>query len=119
GGRFTEALESGLVALVRNAGADAAEQAASAWRLHPAGAALLAAADDDAHLAAPSPDLPERAERLVRDWQRAVLELVRDEAGTKRAIARVSAYAVNGTGLLVMISVFAATSFNPTGVEVA
>jgi hypothetical protein len=48
-----------------------------------------------------------------------VLDLVRAEAGKKRAAARVSAYVINGTGLIVMISVFAATSFIPTGLEVA
>jgi hypothetical protein len=34
-------------------------------------------------------------------------------------LARASAYAVNATGLLVMVSVFAATSFIPTGAEIA
>jgi hypothetical protein len=124
GGRFQEALESGLVALVRSAAADAAEQAATAWRLHPAGAALLERAryddsDQAVDLTAPAPDLPQRADRLVRDWQRGVLDLVRREASGKRAFARASAYAVNGTGLLVMIGVFTATHFIPTGVEVA
>jgi hypothetical protein len=47
-----------------------------------------------------------------------VLELVRAEAGNKRHVARVSAYAVNALGLTVMIAVFAATSFIPTGAEV-
>jgi hypothetical protein len=117
GERFQAALESGLAALVRSAAADAAEQAATAWRLHPAGTVLLDSAPDD--LGKPAPDLPERIERLVRDWQRGVLDLVRSEAGEKRALARASAYAVNATGLLVMISVFAATSFIPTGVEFA
>jgi hypothetical protein len=117
GERFQAALESGLAALIRNAAADAAETAATAWRLHPAGEALLR--DGHADLATPAPDLAERVERLVRDWQRALMELVRVEAGEKRAIARVSAYAINGTGLLVMISVFAATSFIPTGAEIA
>ena len=124
GGRFTEALESGLVTLVRSAAADAAEQAASAWRLHPAGAALLDRArypDGDAalDLTAASPDLSERADRLVRDWQHGVLDLVRTEAGGKRVVAKVSAYTVNATGLLVTIGVFASTSFIPTGLEVA
>src|SRR6266545_3867748 len=92
GEKFTVALESGIVALARSAAADAAEQASTAWRLHPAGAALLESAAD---LGAPAPDLPERLERMVRDWQRGVLELV------------------------VMISVFTATSFIPTGAEIA
>ncbi len=116
GEKFTVALESGIVALARSAAADAAEQASTAWRLHPAGAALLESAAD---LGEPAPDLPERLERMVRDWQRGVLELVRREAGNKRALARASAYAVNAIGLLVMISVFTATSFIPTGAEIA
>jgi hypothetical protein len=115
GEKFAAALESGIVALGCSAAADAAEQAAAAWRQHPAGAALL----EDTDLGSPAPDLPERLERAVRDWQRDVLELVRREVGNRRAVARFSAYAVNATGLLVMISVFAATSFIPTGAEIA
>ncbi len=117
GEKFQAALETGLVALVRSAAADAAEQAANAWRLHPAGKELLTGAT--AELGKPSPDLRERIERLVRDWQRGVLDLVRNEAGDKRALARASAYAVNATGLLVMVSVFTATAFIPTGIELA
>lgn len=109
------ALESGLVTLVRGAAADAAEQAATAWRSHPAGAPLVAA---DPRLGEAAPDLGSRAERMVRDWQRGVLELVRTEAGNKRFVARAGAYAVNALGLLVMIAVFTATSFIPTGAEV-
>jgi hypothetical protein len=123
--RLQAALESGLVVLVRNAAADAAERAAATWRVHPAGAALVTTAKEGgaharwADLTGAGPDLPERAERLVRDWQRGVLDLVRSEAGDKRAVARASAYAVNGTGLLVMVMVFASTAFIPTGIEVA
>ncbi|MFI5913844.1 ABC transporter [Dactylosporangium sp. NPDC051541] len=116
GERFQEALGSGLAVLLKAAATDAAERAGTAWRAHPAGAALLDAAPELVH---PSADLDERINRLVRDWQRAVLELVRTEAGDKRVVARASAYAVNATGLLVMVSVFAATAFIPTGAEIA
>jgi hypothetical protein len=118
GERLQAALGSGLVALVSNAAADAAERVVGTWRVHPAGAALLATAAG-ANLGVPAADLPERAERVVRDWQRGVLELVRAQAGDKRAFARASALAVNATGLLVMVSVFVATSLIPTGIEVA
>jgi hypothetical protein len=114
GKQFQAALESGVVTLIRGAAADAAEQAATAWRAHPAGVPLATEA-----LARPSPELAERAERLVRDWQRGVLDLVRQEAQGKLHLAKVSAYAVNATGLLVMVSVFTATAFIPTGLEVA
>jgi hypothetical protein len=117
GERFQDALSSGLVTLLRAAATDAAERAGTAWRAHPAGGALLDTSAGD--LSAPGPDLDERTARLVRDWQRGVLDLVRREAGEKRTVARVSAYAVNATGLLVMVVVFSATAFIPTGAEVA
>jgi Dynamin family len=114
GRNLQAALESQLVTLIRAVAADAAEQAYSAWHAHPAGAALLEPA-----LQKPSADLPDRADRLVRDWQRWVLDLVRAEAGDKRVVARGAAYAVNGVGLAVMIAVFTSTAFIPTGAEMA
>ncbi|MDG4790789.1 ABC transporter [Micromonospora sp. WMMD1102] len=108
------AIESQLVTLLRESAATAAEQTAAAWQTHPAGLALLTP-----ELSRPGEDLPERAERLVRDWQRGVLELVRTSGGDKRFVARSAAYAVNATGLAVMIAVFASTAFIPTGLEVA
>ncbi|MGE5828467.1 MAG: dynamin family protein [Micromonosporaceae bacterium] len=114
-GRLQGALESGLVTLVRGAAADAAEQTAAAWRGHPAGAGLL---DAEPALGRARDDLTERIQRHVRDWQRDVLELVRTEAGNKAFVARLGAYAVNGLGLVVMIAVFTATAFIPTGAEI-
>jgi hypothetical protein len=108
------ALESQLVTLLRGVAADAAEQAYAAWQAHPAGAALLEPA-----LQRNSADLPERADRLVRDWQQWVLGLVRQEGADKRIVARGAAYAVNGVGLAVMIAVFTSTAMIPTGLEVA
>jgi len=108
------ALESQLVTLLRGVAADAAEQAYSAWHAHPAGDELL-----EPSLAQPSAGLPQRADRLVRDWQQWVLDLVRAEAGDKRFVARAGAYAVNGVGLTVMIAVFTSTAFIPTGAELA
>ena len=114
GTNLQSALESQLVTLLRGVAADAAEQAYAAWQAHPAGAALL-----EQSLQRPSPDLPQRAERMVRDWQQFVLDLVRTEAADKRVVARGAAYAVNGLGLAVMIAVFTSTAFIPTGIEVA
>nr|WP_296069928.1 ABC transporter [uncultured Actinoplanes sp.] len=114
GRNLQAALESQLVTLLRGIAADAAEQAYAAWQAHPAGAALL-----EPELQRPSADLPERADRLVRDWQQWVLGLVRQEGGEKRIVARGAAYAVNGAGLAVMIAVFTSTAFIPTGLEVA
>ncbi|MDG4762922.1 ABC transporter [Solwaraspora sp. WMMD406] len=112
--QLRSAIESQLVTLIRGTAVEAAEAAYLGWQAHPAGAALLTS-----ELNRPADDLPERAERLVRDWQRDVLDLVRTEAGDKRFVARTAAYAVNATGLAVMIAVFASTAFIPTGLEVA
>jgi hypothetical protein len=133
GRELAHALESSLATLIRGAAADAAEQAYVGWLAHPAGEELLAEARAERlrtgrHLAADakprdlsraSPDLDERTDRLVRDWQRGVLDLVRTEAAGKRTTARVAAYAVNATGVLVMVGVFASTAFIPTGAELA
>ncbi|MEV4624364.1 ABC transporter [Asanoa sp. NPDC049573] len=113
GNQLKSAIESQLTTLLRGVAADAAENAYTGWQAHPAGAALLEPA-----LARPTPDLPDRADRLVRDWQRGVLELVRQEGSDKRFVARTAAYAVNATGLAVMIAVFASTAFIPTGLEI-
>ncbi|MEV4416793.1 GTPase domain-containing protein [Catellatospora sp. NPDC049609] len=110
------ALESHLVTFVHGAAADAAENAAAAWRAHPAGGDLLAAHPT---LSRVSPDLDARADRMVRDWQRGVLELVRDESAGRLFAAKFSAYAVNALGLCLMVVVFAATAFIPTGAEIA
>jgi hypothetical protein len=112
GRQLQAALESNLVTLIRGAAADAAEQTYTAWQAHPAGAPLLEPA-----LGRPSPEFAERAERLVRDWQRSVVELVRTEGGDKRFVARSAAYAVNATGLAVMLAVFVSTA-GLTGLEI-
>ncbi|MET0495023.1 MAG: dynamin family protein [Actinoplanes sp.] len=114
GRNLQAALESQLVTLLRGVSSDAAEHAYSSWQAHPAGVGLL-----EPSLQKPSADLPQRAERVVRDWQQFVLDLVRKEAGDKRVVARGAAYAVNGIGLTVMIAVFTSTAFIPTGAELA
>ena len=107
------ALESGVETLVRAAAEGAAERSATAWRADPAGAGLLR--PDLAHAAE---DLPERAAVTVREWQGAVLDLVREEGADKRVTARVASYGVNGLGLVVMLAVFSHTG-GLTGAEVA
>ena len=72
----------------------------------------------DARLDRSSPNLRDAIERTVRDWQGAVLDLVRREGAGRRTNARIAAYGVNATGLIVMIAVFASTAFIPTGAEV-
>jgi hypothetical protein len=54
----------------------------------------------------------------VRDWQQAVLDMVRTEGADKRTTARFLAYGVNGLSLALMVVVFASTAAIPTGAEV-
>ena len=111
------ALESGLSQLITSAAEQAAEEAAAAWRSRPAGVALLK--DSDEELGRSSRALAGEVERLVREWQGDVLEMVRTEGAAKRTAARLGAYGVNASGLVVMVAVFASTHFIPTGLEVA
>jgi hypothetical protein len=125
---FQDALSAGLATLIRAAVADARERARGAWQAQPAGRPLLETMKPggdktvqpggDLETMEPGGDLTEQAQRLVRDWQRGVLELVRAEGASRRRVARVAAYTVNATGLLVMIAVFASTAFIPTGAEI-
>ncbi len=116
GTELTAALESGVALLVDAAAERAAERAATSWRTSAAGTALLRTTD--ARLDRSSPNLRDAIERTVRDWQGAVLDLVRREGASRRTNARIAAYGVNATGLIVMIAVFASTAFIPTGAEV-
>ena len=104
GDDLVEALESGVEALVRSAADAAAEQVAVAWSADPAGRVLL---DDSLRRA--SPELRERTERAVREWQGGILDMVRSQGQGKRRTARYLAFGVNGLGLMVMIVVFAHT----------
>ena len=112
---LSEAVETGLEAMLRAAAESAAEQTSAAWRQTPAGATLL-----DQHgpgLESISPDFRESASRAIRDWQGFVMQLVRTEGSDKRSVARVLAYGVNGIGVSLMIVVFASTA-GVTGAEI-
>ncbi|HEX2074554.1 MAG TPA: GTPase domain-containing protein [Geodermatophilus sp.] len=110
------ALETSVETLLRAEADRAADRAVTAWRALPAGPALLAEADED--LERSSPDFPEAAAAQVRDWQGAVLDLVREQGADKRTRARVLSWGVNGAGAVVMVAVFAQTG-GLTGGEIA
>lgn len=111
-----DALQTGAAALITSHGQVAASTAARAWKQAPAGPPLM---QEHPELSKASPDFADRVERLIRDWQGEVLELVREEAGSRRSTARFLAFGVNGLGVLLMIVVFSATMAIPTGAEVA
>src|SRR5918995_1402010 len=106
-GNLKVAVESGLESLLREEAAAAAERAEASWQANTAGRALLESAEVD--LSRSSPEFDRKAERAIRDWQGAVLDLVADEGMSKRSKARFYALGVNGVGVALMIVVFAHT----------
>ena len=113
--KVTVAVESGLQTLILEHAEAAAERADASWRSVSAGTQLLEEGGVD--LSRASRDFRARAERMVRDWQSAVLDLVRSEGADKRATARFLAYGLNGLSVALMVVVFASTG-GVTGAEV-
>jgi hypothetical protein len=101
------ALESSVEHLLRAEADRAAERTVTVWRSLPGGAPLLAGAERE--LEQVSSDFPEAAAAQVRDWQGAVLDLVREQGADKRSTARILSWGINGAGAVVMIAVFAHT----------
>jgi energy-coupling factor transporter ATP-binding protein EcfA2 len=99
-----EALHSGVAALVVANLETATSDTARAWRRLPGGDELVAS---DPGLARPASAAGN--ERMVRDWQGEVLDLVRTEGQGRRTNARIAAYGVNGIGLFLMLVAFAHT----------
>jgi energy-coupling factor transporter ATP-binding protein EcfA2 len=114
--RLNGAVEHVAETLIRTRADKAADDIVSAWRSQPAGAQLVANAIHD--LSRSSADLPERAGRVVRDWQAGLIELVRDAGADKRTTARVLSLGVNATAMVVMMVVFSHTG-GLTGAEFA
>ncbi|HET9633610.1 MAG TPA: ABC transporter [Terrabacter sp.] len=108
-----EALQSGVESLVVNHAELAASAISRAWRALPGGHQLLEA---DPGLARSGKDVDRRIQRLVRDWQGDILQMVRDEGRDRRTTARIMAYGVNGLGVVLMLVTFASTA-GLTGAE--
>ncbi|MBZ2195172.1 dynamin family protein [Occultella gossypii] len=100
-----EAIGTGLQALLVAEADAAAERAQFALRQDNAGRALL----DGRDWGRATSGFPERAAEQVRQWQGYLLDLVRGEGQSKRTMARILAFGVNGVGVALMIVVFAST----------
>ncbi|MDO5738923.1 MAG: ABC transporter [Ornithinimicrobium sp.] len=111
-----EALQSGAAALIASHGQVAASTATRVWKSAPGGPPLMSAHPE---LSKASPQFLDDVQRLIRDWQHDIFEMVREEAGSRRSTARYLAFGVNGLGVLLMFVVFSSTMFIPTGAEVA
>lgn len=105
-GDLGEALQTGVAALINAQGQGAAATVARTWRQLPGGDRLL---EQTPELSKASTDLAPQVERLVRDWQVEVLELVRGEGKDRRTTARIAAYGLNGIGVILMLVAFAHT----------
>ncbi|NYF99229.1 GTPase domain-containing protein [Janibacter cremeus] len=111
-----EALQTGVSALLLAEADTAAATVARTWRGTEAGPIVL---DEHPGLARSSRGIEEDVERLVRDWQGDVLDIVRSEGANRRTNARVAAYGVNGIGLFLMLVSFAHTGGVLVAPEVA
>ena len=109
-----EALQSGVAELWMAQSRGASATVLRRWRQLPGGPEVAAAHPE---LASPSPEATSKVERLVRDWQGEVLELVRAEGRDRRTTARVLSFGVNGVGVILMLLVFSQTG-GITGGEV-
>jgi energy-coupling factor transporter ATP-binding protein EcfA2 len=109
-----EALQSGVAQLLTAQSRGARATVLRRWRQLPGGPTLVAAHPE---LADPPPESEGKVERLVRDWQGEVLDLVRAEAKDRRTTARVLSFGVNGVGVILMLVVFSHTG-GLTGGEV-
>lgn len=105
---------SGLHLLILDRAEQAAEEAARAWDSQAAGRALL---DRHPGLDRASRDVRVRAERIAREWQEAVFDLVAERGDGKRTKARALSLGVNATGVALMVVVFAGTA-GLTGAEI-
>jgi len=99
-----EALQTGVAALLVANAQTAASQTARSWRRLPGGAPVLT---EHPELGTSSEGLGGQVERLVRDWQGEVLDMVRTEGQSRRTNARIAAYGVNAIGLFLMLVAFA------------
>lgn len=108
-----EALHSGVATLVLAHGQSAAARTLREWRRLPGGAELI---ESHPELSVADPGVGADVDRLVRDWQGEIFEMVRTEGGNRRTNARVAAYGVNGIGLFLMLVAFAHTG-GITGAE--
>ncbi len=106
-GDLDEAIQTGVAALVLANAEAAHSRVVRAWRHLPGGDQLLTTHPE---LAGPAADLPAQVDRMVRDWQGALLEMIRTESGSRRTNARVAAYGINGVGLVLMLVTFAHTA---------
>lgn len=107
-----QAIGEGLCALIADEIARTHDAVRESWS---SSAAMRAVARDVEQV--PATQMEQTAKRVTRAWQRELLEMVRDQAGSKKLSARFLAIGVNVLGVALMIVIFASTG-GLTGAEV-
>jgi hypothetical protein len=108
-------IESSVGRLVLAEAEQAALRTVEFWEETQAGRQLLG--DDARGLSLASSGFQTRVEAELREWQREVLDLVRDAGEEKRMTARVLSLGINTIGVALMVVAFAHTG-GLTGLEV-
>jgi len=108
-------IETGLQAVIVD---QAGRAAAAAWADLERTLPGRMVSELNPHLAAESPELRDRASAMIREWQGALMQLIHDNAGSKRIRARVVSFGLNAVTVALMIVVFASTG-GLTGGELA
>ncbi|MBO3129122.1 GTPase domain-containing protein [Dermatophilus congolensis] len=101
-----EALRSGVAELLLSHAALAREDLTTRWDTIPAGTHLI---NTNPNLHRPNPNLEDKTNRLIRDWQNDILELVRAEGKDRRTTARILAIGTNTIGFILMLVLFSQT----------
>lgn len=109
-------LESNLLVVTRDAVDRAAADIVEQWEGRAGGKQVLADAGRGIDRA--GSDLTGRIQRELDAWEQGVLDLVREQAGDRAAIARTLSTGINGVGVALMVAVFSQTG-GITGGEAA
>ncbi len=112
---FEDALEDSLLVSLVATSEEMIARIESQWAAYPDSEKLLSAVET--HLRT-GVEREGAAARLIREWQRDLVELVSTTGRDKRAMARVLAVGVNVLGAALIIVIFASTA-GLTGAEIA
>ncbi|MBG0832764.1 dynamin family protein [Planomonospora sp. ID67723] len=112
-GALKAAIRTGLESVVVSAAQRAAEETVTRWLNRPGAGEALTPAQT---LGRPSDEFLRRAGRVVSAWQDHVVELIRTEGVTKRAVARLVSFDVESLALIFAVGLL---GYGTAEVEVA
>lgn len=99
-------IEHGLHAVVVD---QAGRAAAGAWRELQRSQPGRALTEGRAALSGEGAGFSAEASTMIRDWQGSVMQLIKDNVGSKRTQARIMSLGLNGVTVALMVVVFAST----------